>query len=354
MEPPNQLDESPALNKPPKSDSEQNSGEGSNPLPPTPLIYRRSSSPVETPESSPERGHGGVRLSPVKLSPSTTLPQPSTESSLQHGTEDENVRTLPAAGSQSANSPGQASSDWGLRRRSLTSCARLPPRKLPHHFFPDAPRSVSSPEPSARSVERTTLDGTIVDTPAFAPSPTRQENTSPSNAQGSAEREEHLPQEPPAYQPRLLNLQRRRPRRFHRLMPSRSIRCKVYNRFRLVSLDLLFLFVFLALTGIILLWGKLWRWEERLFPMTFDPYSNTWYGPIEFSYPQHDFILGITTTGIMIPLIPLAVILLTQIWIRSWLDFHAALFALKKAMVMMYVLRGYIESRVFARGTDYK
>lgn len=97
------------------------------------------------------------------------------------------------------------------------------------------------------------------------------------------------------------------------------------------------LLLFLAVTGIILKWAPLWRRNERLFPMTFDPYTDTWYGPRELSYPRHPFILGITTTGIMIPLIPLAVIILMQYWIRSWLDFNTAFFALKKAMVLMYV-----------------
>lgn len=71
--------------------------------------------------------------------------------------------------------------------------------------------------------------------------------------------------------------------------------------------------------------------------MTFDPHTETWYGPVEFSYPKHDFILGVMTTGIIVPSIPLVVIVLMQYWVRSWLDFTAASFALKKALVMMYV-----------------
>jgi hypothetical protein len=93
----------------------------------------------------------------------------------------------------------------------------------------------------------------------------------------------------------------------------------------------------LAVTGIILKWAPLWHRNERLFPMTLDPHTGTWYGPRELSYPQHQFFLGVMTTGIMIPLIPLAVIILMQYWIRSWVDFNAAFFALKKAMVLMYV-----------------
>ena len=74
-----------------------------------------------------------------------------------------------------------------------------------------------------------------------------------------------------------------------------------------------------------------------MFPMTFDQYTGTWYGPVELSYPRHDFYIGITFIGVLIPLIPLLVIALMQFWIRSMLDLNAAFFALKKAMVLMYV-----------------
>lgn len=86
-----------------------------------------------------------------------------------------------------------------------------------------------------------------------------------------------------------------------------------------------------------MLWAPIWRRNERLFPMTYDPGTGTWYGPIEYSYPRHDLILGITFTAVLIPLVPFAAIVLLQFWVRSLLDFHAAAFALKKAIVMMYV-----------------
>ena len=230
---------------------------------------------------------------------------------------------------------GSASPDRDPRRQSLIIGTRLRPLRLPERFVPDIS---TSPE---RSRERPSLDGAVSPTPPnsmVTGEDDAHEHNIPSTFQRETEHEEYPRQVPPAYQARPLNVRRRQRDRLLGLLPSRCTRRKLYQWFRLVFLDIVVLFIFLVITGIILLWGKLWHWEDRLFPMTFDPYSNTWYGPVEFSYPQHDFILGITTTGIMIPLIPLAVILLTQYWIRSWLDFHAAFWALKKAMIMMYVI----------------
>ena len=323
-------------------------------LPPPP----RGTPEIETPDSSPERG--GVRLSPAKPSlnaeilSTTILPQLSTERSQQHddddASEDKHPRSPSIAGSQSIDSRGLSHSNRspsGLRYRSWTGSGRRPAKKLPHHFFEDASRSVSAP---GRSQQRTTLDGTALDGPVLLPSLTRQENYPPpaltgqenypsSAVQDPVRTDEYLPQEPPAYQPRQLNV-RHRPSRLenlYRSLPFPTLRHRFVHWLRLVFLDLLFMLIFLAITGAILLWTQLWHWKDRLFPMTFDHYSGTWYGPVELSYPRHAFYLSITFVGFLIPLIPMAVIAFTQIWIRSMLDFNAAFFALKKAVVLMYV-----------------
>lgn len=315
---------------------------------------------IETPESTSEAGRNSTSLPSAEKSldaevlTTTVLPQLSTERSLQHGGENQNLPPLAAAASNTGDSHGPPSSDRGLKHRSLTRSARLPPVKLPQRFHPDTSRSASN---AGHSTERATLDGTALDAPPRNHSAARQEHGRYPTAQGATEQNDGLPQNLPAYQPRPLNLQRHRHGRLYRLLSSRSTE-RILNQFhrwiRLVFLDVLFLFIFLALTGIILLWGQLWRMNERLFPMTFDQVSGSWYGPVEFSYPQHGFILGITTTGIMIPLIPLAVIILTQFWIRNWLDFQAAVFALKKAMVMMYVALVCIAVLQSAQGADYQ
>ena len=71
--------------------------------------------------------------------------------------------------------------------------------------------------------------------------------------------------------------------------------------------------------------------------MTFDPVSQTWLGPVEYSYPRHNFYLGITSVAVMIPFIPVAVMILLQYWIRSFLDFSAVVMAFWKALALMYV-----------------
>ena len=312
------------------------------PSPPPSLHLPESILQNETPEPSPDRGGGGVPLPPTiaplnfEISSNDGSPHVSPERGLQYEAESESIHSSEDAEPHPPNTPEWPSLMPGLRHRSLTKCGRLPPRKLPHSFFPGSPvRSASSPP---HSPDDTTLDSTPFDGAPRAPSPTGEENDPPSTTQAIAEPNEYSQQEPPPYQPRPLNIQRKRRRdEIRRLVPSPDTQRSVYEWLRIVSLDLLFMFIFLGITGIILLWAPLWHGKERLFPMTYDPYSNTWYGPLELSYPHHELILGIATTGVMIPLIPLAVITLSQFWIRSWVDYHAAVFALKKAMVMMFV-----------------
>ena len=333
----------------------------------TRLPYRLKSSvrSESTPESSPERdGFCGVRLPISLVRGSLDVGEVSALDSRQMSTDREprDDGSGDESGSSSwqmenGNADAQAvngysraetdkhkgdrqessSPDRSPGRQSLINGVHLRPLRLPQRFFPDASTSVSFLN---HGQERPRLDGAVLESPTPPNSvATGEEYVRSSAVHGETERNERQAEvPPPAYQPRPLNVRRRQRDRLLGLIPSRSTRRKVYQWVRLIFLDLLFLFIFLVVTGIVLLWGRLWHWEDRLFPMTFDPYSNTWYGPVEFSYPRHDFILSVTMIGIMIPLIPLLVIILTQYWIRSWLDFHAAFWALKKAMVLMYVI----------------
>ncbi len=80
------------------------------------------------------------------------------------------------------------------------------------------------------------------------------------------------------------------------------------------------------------------RWMTRTFPMTWDPSTSTWVGPIEISWPKEEFILPILTTEILIPLIPTIILLAMQIWLRSFWDFNAAFFGLFKGIAIVYVV----------------
>ncbi|KAL6715043.1 hypothetical protein ACLMJK_007304 [Lecanora helva] len=328
---------------PDTSPQHSNDEEEQRPTPDDHPHLSRPGSPPQTPQLSPDRGTGGVRLSPTKASPdaevlpTTVLPEVKTERSQEYPPGSGKYMFVPPpAELQTNDDPGPSKQEFsGLRYRSLTDGnGRRLPKRLPRQFFPDA---IST---SGHTSEHTMPNGAALDGPPLTPSPNAQENYPPlDDAQDSSRAAEDSAQEPPAYQPRPLRVPERRPRNIFRSLPWRKLGVKFFELFRVVALDLLFIFIFLALTGGLLLWGKIWRWEERLFPMTFDPYSNTWYGPLEFSYPQRPFILGISITAIAIPLVPLAVIIVTQIWIRSLLDFNAAFFALKKAMVLMLFLQ---------------
>ena len=334
MEAPSQPDEGITTAHTPESSPERGLGEGGVRLRPRSLPYRLKQDLPDalTPESSPERGYGGVRLSPVKSTASTASLRSSPEKSLQPRVEGADAPSTPTKTPCLVGDTSESGSHHEPNYRSLINHAHRPPKRLSHGLFPYTPRRVTSPEQkSERSAGRETLDGTAQDSSPLS----RQENLSPRAVQETATTDQNLPQGPPAYQPRPLMVQRARQNRFRHIISSHSRRQETSQWFRLVYLDLLFMLITLAVTGIVLQWGQLWRRNDRLFPMTFDPHSGTWFGPAELSYPQHDFILGITFTGALIPLIPLVVVILMQFWVRNWLDLNAATFAMKKAVVLM-------------------
>ena len=79
------------------------------------------------------------------------------------------------------------------------------------------------------------------------------------------------------------------------------------------------------------------RWMSRTFPMTWDPRTRMWVGPVEISWPKEDFIVPILIAEILIPLIPTVTLLAMQIWVRNFWDFNAAIFGLFKGIAIVYV-----------------
>lgn len=114
-------------------------------------------------------------------------------------------------------------------------------------------------------------------------------------------------------------------------------RCNGFLRWlRLVYLDIAFMLLALAVTHVIMKFAHVvFRWDQRYFPMTWDPISERWYGPAELSYPLSPFILSILFTGVLIPAVGVAVIVGMQAWVGSFWDMNAGLFALFKGLVMM-------------------
>lgn len=76
--------------------------------------------------------------------------------------------------------------------------------------------------------------------------------------------------------------------------------------------------------------------RSHLFPMWIDPGTKLWVGPVEYSYPYLPFILSTTQAALVDILVPVVTILVVQIWVRRFWDANAALFALFKALIVMY------------------
>ena len=77
------------------------------------------------------------------------------------------------------------------------------------------------------------------------------------------------------------------------------------------------------------------RWMTRTFPMTWDPDTSTWVGPVEISWPKGKFIIPVLTAEILIPLIPTGILLAMQFWVRDFWDFNAAIFGLFKGIAIV-------------------
>lgn len=69
--------------------------------------------------------------------------------------------------------------------------------------------------------------------------------------------------------------------------------------------------------------------------MTWDAVSGTWYGPIELSYPYEPFVVSVLASAVVIPAVGVVVVVCMQVWVRSFWDANAGLFAVFKGLVMM-------------------
>ena len=70
------------------------------------------------------------------------------------------------------------------------------------------------------------------------------------------------------------------------------------------------------------------------FPMRYDFYSG-WYGPTNISHPRRNLILTNLVAGLIFTGIPLIIILAMQVFVRSFWDANAALFALFQGLAIM-------------------
>ncbi|CAF9913143.1 hypothetical protein IMSHALPRED_000925 [Imshaugia aleurites] len=105
---------------------------------------------------------------------------------------------------------------------------------------------------------------------------------------------------------------------------------------RLVYLDILLLLTVVASVKVMMVFSdNVYRWDERYFPMTWDPDSKKWYGPPELSYPHSPLIFSVVFLAVLLPAVGAAVVIGMQLWVRSFWDANAGLFGLFKGLVLM-------------------
>lgn len=105
--------------------------------------------------------------------------------------------------------------------------------------------------------------------------------------------------------------------------------------YRLVRLDLLVMASCLIIVGILSNWAPKFRQSSTLWPVWRDPVERAWRGPLEISYPVLESVLDSTECGIVVMLIPPALVLLMQTLVKSFWDANAAILGLFKALSAM-------------------
>ena len=97
------------------------------------------------------------------------------------------------------------------------------------------------------------------------------------------------------------------------------------------------LFWILKVLGVIYYLNKsnIFKPKDRIFPMWLNPNTQLWEGPVEFSYPHISMILSTFNCAIAVMVIPLAVIFIMQLFVRSFWDLNAAIMGLLKSMTLM-------------------
>ena len=117
-----------------------------------------------------------------------------------------------------------------------------------------------------------------------------------------------------------------------------SKRQRMARYVRLVWFDLLFV-TLTCILAYIISFGKPFRMYSRVFPMWLNNSTGLWEGELRYSYPHIPYVLGILTSGLLIGTVPIATVILMQIWVRNLLDLNAAIWGLLKALTLMFVLR---------------
>ncbi|KAA6410256.1 MAG: hypothetical protein FRX48_05677 [Lasallia pustulata] len=156
----------------------------------------------------------------------------------------------------------------------------------------------------------------------------------PGGGRGRLHQPQHLPVQPRDAQLRTNNPDAQ-PRPPTPTFPARTSKARALLHYlHLVYLDLIVMALAASLMGA-LSFVPTYRRHTHLFPMWVDPSTKLWVGPVEYSYPRQPFILTTMQAALVDILVPVATILAVQVFMRSFWDANAAVFALLKALIVM-------------------
>ena len=90
----------------------------------------------------------------------------------------------------------------------------------------------------------------------------------------------------------------------------------------------------LGLTAIIMNLVPLYHAQRRVFPMWRDPLTGAWTGELKHSYPHAPLILSSGIVLALVTTVPVAIILLMQLRLRSFRDACAAVTGICMALAL--------------------
>lgn len=81
---------------------------------------------------------------------------------------------------------------------------------------------------------------------------------------------------------------------------------------------------------------KVFRQSERTFAMWRDG-LNDWHGQTYISHPKQPLVLNNLVAGLIFSVVPIAIIVCMQVFVKNFWDMNSAILGLVKGLVTMYI-----------------